>query len=196
MRAAVIPTTGRGCLSGCIAAIAPQVDALYLVANNADLTSAIWQDLPASAVVMDEGSGKPNLSHLWNVGLRRARADGAHFVSVLNDDVVVSPDWFIAVQSAMERSGSALGGTPRFGRENLVAGYAFMLADSLEADERFEWWYGDDDLIKQAGRRHVIVPEAKVEHLYPNGHTVGDPELSAQAQKDRAQFVRKWRNVL
>lgn len=77
-----------------------------------------------------------------------------------------------------------------------ISGWCFMLRGETEiqADERFQWFYGDDDLDwrcrEQGGA--VMVPGCAVEHLHPNELTHASPELSARTHVDRQLFHSKW----
>lgn len=77
-----------------------------------------------------------------------------------------------------------------------ISGWCFMLRGEagIFADERFEWFYGDDDLDWTARARGgaVMVPGCAVEHLFPNQLTAASAELSARTHVDRNAFQAKW----
>lgn len=157
----------------------------------------------------------PNISRMWNNGLDWARMNSGpeHWVAVLNDDAIVKPGWFDTITAAMQETGAVMGGGdqhgvlgPRRGTHLLhvhpkpvdlryrVPGYAFILDGRarLRANEVFRWWYGDDDLDWQAREAGgtVLVGGTFVDHLHPNGSTVG--ELAVIAGEDRERFIDKW----
>jgi hypothetical protein len=77
-----------------------------------------------------------------------------------------------------------------------ISGWCFMLRGEagLMADERLQWFYGDDMVDWQARQMGgaVMVPGCPVKHLHPNELTAADPELTAQTHRDRATFFEIW----
>jgi len=77
-----------------------------------------------------------------------------------------------------------------------ISGWCFMLRGETgqRADERFEWFYGDDDIDWTARTRggSLMVPGCAVTHLHPNELTAASAELSARTHLDRQLFDRKW----
>jgi GT2 family glycosyltransferase len=169
------------------------------------------------AEVVRDNEQPPNLSRLWNLGLdaaaRHVPPDTAYEVAVLNDDLRIPAGTLDTLADAMRCRGGAAAfpdqhGLLRAGDVDVLrkaephnlfhrmTGYCFLLAGELglRADERFRWWYGDDDLEWRAALAGgvVRVGGAAVNHLHPNGSTASSPELSAQAGLDRAAFVAKW----
>lgn len=206
-RFAVIPTNGRDCVRDALAAIQNQVDALIIIKTpgpeipvDADTSKSII--LPS---ILEDGM---NIAAWWNEGLSTAQGfykDMERWdVAVINDDVIVGPDWFDRVSEAMRRTGvsvASMGDVPmpglitRPGPIPLWArpqGFAWMTAGEkgLRADEEMKWWYSDDDLWQQAiAAGGALVIPGQVKHLYPNGQMT--PELQVQAGLDRAVYVTK-----
>jgi GT2 family glycosyltransferase len=155
----------------------------------------------------------PNLSRLWNRGIDWA-ADLAcgepHAVAVLNDDVVMPPLALDQLVSVLQQTGAAIAFPDQHRHGGLLhrvvpgpvplnermTGYCFVLRGGigLRADERFRWWFGDDDLewraIEFGGT--VRVGGVTVQHLHPDRSTRTKPELEWQTHYDRAAFVAKW----
>jgi hypothetical protein len=77
-----------------------------------------------------------------------------------------------------------------------ISGWCFMLRgeSNLQADEQFEWFYGDDDLDWRAREQGgaVMVPDCPVEHLSPGKLTAESVELTARTHVDRQLFHSKW----
>ncbi|MFI6096215.1 glycosyltransferase family 2 protein [Lentzea sp. NPDC051213] len=166
------------------------------------------------AVIVRDEEQPPNLSRLWNIGLDWAREQAAgepYAVALLNDDLVLPPGFMAAMVAAMERTGAVIAYPDQFGlgedwhntvqgpivpRQNRLSGYAFVLNGqaALRADERFRWWYGDDDLEwrAQALGGTVLVGGVTVEHLRPNASTTGNPVLHEQSKVDEQAFIAKW----
>jgi hypothetical protein len=143
-------------------------------------------------------------------------------VLIVNDDVIACPQLVSALDHGLRDMIEVNGGPPPGSRPVLaypdnyppysragfhgtpgpvqlstrISGWCFMIRgeSGLMADERFEWFYGDDDLDWTARTRGgaVMVPYCPVEHLYPNQLTAASPELSARTHADRDLFRVKW----
>lgn len=203
-RYVVIPTRSRpDDFRDCVTAIAPQVDAVIVIAHGCPeyvgrtLTADApgvreWEAIEYQAVV-------PNISRMWNLGLDAAarRAGWDPFdVAVINDDVICPPDWFARVTAAMDAmSPRAAAGCVRRRFDHRMTGYAFILdgRSELRADEQFRWWYGDDDLERRARQiSGVAFAEGRdVEHRHPNSTTTG--VLAEIAEQDADRYLAKWR---
>lgn len=159
----------------------------------------------------------PNLSHAWNLGLRHARflANGRrHVIAVLNDDIVLPNGWFEVLEAAVRSTGATIAHVDPAGGwapvpvysinysakqvplSTRLTGWAFMVDGlrDIEADEQFQWWYGDDDLDWRARQMSgvVRVDYWPVTHLDADGSTNRSPALQAIAGEDRERFRRKW----
>lgn len=207
-RWAVVPTRGDRLfiLDRCLAAISPQVDGIVVVDNSTD--GIVLREWPtARCVVLHESQQPPNLSHLWNLGIKTAYREDATYVAVLNDDAVVPPTWLNDIVGAMQRhccvAGSygarsfvvhrTPGATPLSQR---LAGYAFVLHAEryLLADERLQWWCGDNDLDMQARLRGgtVVLAGDPVKHLFPDKSTRESRALQLRTREDMRLFIEKW----
>lgn len=205
-RVAVIPTNARTCFYDAAAAILPQVDHLVVIQNGGELTTPSDD----KTVVVWDPRTRPNISRWWNQGFEWARRyaveRSARFwdVAVLNDDVIVPPDWFDKLSETLRRTNVAVAsfGTVNMpvlhskpGPMNLASrpqGFAWMTAGEkgIRADEDLVWWCGDDDIWVQAtGLGGAMVIPGSVQHLFPNGQMT--PELHEQAAKDVAAYVAK-----
>jgi GT2 family glycosyltransferase len=151
-----------------------------------------------------------NISFWWNVGLGYVAAKenftGDYVVAVLNDDVVVPKNFVQSLADAIKRHNVAAAFPDVYGVERdlvltaqhtfalRMSGFAFALDGKagIMADERFVWWYGDNDIEWQARQKSgvVLVGGLKIQHLYPNSTTVG--ALAEQAGRDRGAFIEKW----
>ena len=200
---AVVPSEGRPCLHDCLAAVRDQVDGIVLVTNN----GYTGLDAGSVAVVRDTEPDR-NISRWWNIGLHmvgRLMGDRgiAHWNTVvLNDDVIMSPGSVHTLVSGLRRHRAALafcGPEERLLRApgpDRITGWCFALRGEggLLADESLKWWASDNSLDwdARANGGSVIVPGVEHTHLYPNGYTVANPELTAQAGRDMELFVKKW----
>lgn len=210
-RFAVIPTLGRPCLKQCLEAIQPQVDFTILI--HAPAHDEVLERPEKTVLFYVSPLEKRNISRWWNTGIYWAKEYIKYNttqvttwdVAVLNDDVIVPPDWFDKLSGRMRQmnvAAAAMGpvplpilhtkpGTTRL--DQRMAGFAFVLAGELgvRADETLEWWCGDNDIDMQSRMKGgtVILPGA-VKHLYPDQTTTG--ELAAQTAVDMQRFVDKW----
>lgn len=207
---AVIPTHNRPAeLRQTIATLGLPPERV-LVVDNASTPPVADVD----ATVVRDSEQPPNLSRLWNIGLDWAHEQAAgekYAVAVLNDDLVLPPGFLDTMVEAMDRTGAVIAYPDQFGRgsdwhntvqgpieprNNRLTGYAFVLSGQagLRADERFRWWYGDDDLEWQAQAigGTVLVGGVTVEHLHPNASTAENPVLREQSGVDKKSFIAKW----
>jgi hypothetical protein len=223
-RYAVIPTRDRPDeLKQCLDSIRGLVNGVIVVDNSdygpINQVTTWWADEspqrpPGVHTHTPVRGWPPNLSHLWNVGLRwaereaRTASQDEWLVAVLNDDVTLPPNWFDVMEQAMRETGAAAassGAVPTrvhhikpgvTALHERMEGHAFCLAGhrGLRADERLRWWCGDNDLDMQARQAGgtVITPGPYVRHLYPDQSTARHPELMVQTGVDMAAFVAKW----
>lgn len=148
----------------------------------------------------------------------RSRPDGwpvpPHAVAILNDDVEVPPDFAARMIECLRDTQATIAfpdqgpgivnevpldgkPTPQPLAKKRITGYCFVVngTHGIRCDERFHWWYGDDDLDWQARRDYNGTWEVDgltVKHLYPSESTNGNPELLTQAFRDRQTFISKW----
>lgn len=223
-RVAVIPTRDRHhMVRDCVNSVLDQVDAVYIIDNGSvpPIDPGQWpmgegNAFVGSAVVeMDP----PNISRLWNVGLKLATHSHQHAgwhpwepldIVVLNSDVIVPPGWVDTLSDAMRNTRAVLAYPDQFGGQRQIlhtkaepvdlrqriTGYAYMLRGEagLRLDESMAWWFSDDSLdwtAREAGGA-LLVPGIPVQHLDPNGSTNARVELQEQAGRDRETFITKW----
>jgi hypothetical protein len=219
-RYAIIPSNGRECLDQAIEAIYPQVDRVLITWTSAwdgrrslprpdddKILYAIWRNRPGGA------DPAPNISAWWNEGLENAKEISRHDfpsrtewdVAILNDDAIVSEDWFERISRGMRRHGGAAASSgarhgitevltepgPVPGWPNPLQGYAFMLAGEkgLRANEDLHWYFTDNYIDWESRKLGgtVILPVCSVQHLYPNGQM--DHDLQVRTGVDAQVFV-------
>jgi GT2 family glycosyltransferase len=155
------------------------------------------------------------IHEMWNAGLvEAARAAGGrpHNVAVLNNDLEVHPGFLATLAEGLRSSDDNWIAYPNWQGLDIpvrvavpvdrtagqsMSGWAFMVRGEvgLRFDEQFQWWYGDDDIQRQAekaGGRVVCVGGVTCTHLEPGRSTDESPELRARARADMERFVKKW----
>jgi len=136
--------------------------------------------------------GEINIQRWWNVGIHFAKQNGADYVAVLNDDLVLSDDPLNKIARLMEESGATLGyPVPHTGH---ISGYCFVLnlKHGILPNESYRWWYGDNDLWNQAEELGGLIgAAASVRHLHGNELTSNSPKLMALADEDRTLHLSR-----
>lgn len=214
---AVIPTRGRESLQDAIKSIEDQVDAIVVVYNNLLDPDLIIPRFSGKEINTKYDLDPPNISRFWNKGIYMARLIADQAIEdkwntvIINDDVVVPENFVATLDLEMRKTTAVLAYPDQFGTvkspclhqtanpidiRHRITGYAFMLRAEvrIKLDPTFGWWYGDDDLDWRCRERggSLLVPGCAVDHKFPNGYTVSDPRLTAQAGKDRENFQNKW----
>lgn len=195
-----------------------QADRLFLYDNGSTPAYMLDFDDLVREVVDADGWA---LHRMWNDGLDRAEKAAAAMgapewnVAILNNDLEVPADFLAQLATGLRRRDDYMISYPNIhgldippvgvaittgmgngqtGRS--LSGYAFMVKGEagLRIDERFEWWYGDDDLERQVQARggQVVCCPTTVNHLEPNKSTEESPERQAMARRDMDRFFTKW----
>ncbi len=189
-----------------------------------DDAAARWAALAAAhgerfQVVEAEGC---SIHQMWNIGWRAALHDFGDqvLVAFLNNDIRFRPGLLEVLARAVLRNevwvsfpdaraalddGVRLTGRTRAAqgskRHGGMTGHCFLLKGGIHTlgglamfDERFRWWYGDDDFafrVEQAGYQLHEVEGLPCGHL--NEATLPHrPEWAAQRDADHALFVALW----
>lgn len=173
------------------------------------------KDIPNLHIVED-GEQPPNLSRLWNVGLKLVGSlckTREWNVAVLNDDLQVEETWLPSLAYYLRQSNAAVAYGDQFNRNlpetqlftqakpislyDRMCGYAHVSRGELgiRFDETMRWWYSDDD-YDWTCRQHggsLLVPGHAVTHHTPGESTNASVALSTQAGIDRETFYKKWK---
>lgn len=163
-------------------------------------------------VVLVEDFGSPNIQRWWLKGIEEAKARGAEYVAVVNDDVRIGPETLPTLAQALARSSGAIASPSRFPfRDGLHTRplipyeprlwgslWVLRIASGLLPDPRYVWWYGDNDLDIRARTRHggVVLAPVEFEHLHPGEGTERNPELTTQASLDSLTFEAQYARLL
>ena len=134
-----------------------------------------------------------NIHRWWNRGIDVARAFGADYIAVLNDDLKLKNDPINKIAYGMNKLKGTLGyPLPYTGH---LPGYCWVLdiKSNIRADETFRWWYGDDDIRMKAKEiGEVVYIPAEVEHLHGNHLTSINEDLMKLTVADKEYFEEKW----
>ena len=203
---AVIPSNGRPSLERAVSSLLPQVHEL-LVIQTAGFP-------PPPGVLTARWTGDFNISQWWNLGIALAaleyHREKTWDVLIANDDIIAPPGMAAALSTAMRATPAVLAcpphpgttpdGTPRLitqpGWADHITGWCFLLRGEagLRCDERFQWWFGDNDLDWTARLEggSLRVPGCQPEHLHPDRQTRESPRLIDVTRADHRLFEEKW----
>lgn len=221
MHFAVIPTHNKPTeLRECLASLRGQIDHAIVIDNASDPQVEIMDlvDDGFAITVIRDPEQPPNLSRLWNTGIKVAQtlqgwnADEANagldfFIAIINDDVIVPPGWMgYVVDNMMVHDASAgcistftnfagLKTRPPVNAYDRLTGWAFVLdgEDGILANEELRWWYGDNDIdMKARARGGTLILPPRIEQVgVPNNRHANLSTtgiLAEQAGRDRALF--------
>jgi len=141
--------------------------------------------------------GEINIHRWWNKGIDYAVERGAEYVAVLNDDLKLDNDPINTLAYALDEIGFSL--AIPYPHSGHICGYCFVInvKDGLRPDERFRWWYGDNDLYFHAEKKNGIVQiTCDVQHMEPNKLTSTNPSLMKLTEQDKIEFETKWQEYL
>lgn len=150
---------------------------------------------PPLDVTVLHDDGPVNIQRWWNTGIDYAERHGATHVAVFNDDLRITPDVIPAMRAELDSSGASICYVGHGIPVPALTGWAFMLnlTHGLRPDERYRWYYGDNDLHKRAiAGRGITAITAQVDHVHPGESTQHDPELLALSAADRITFETQW----
>jgi hypothetical protein len=146
-----------------------------------------------------EDFGEINIHRWWNAGIDYAQARGATHVLVINDDVLLDETTIPALLDGME--GRAAIGSPGAGgifegdlpEWRVLNGACWLLdlSTGLRADERYRWWYGDNDIDWRARTQHGGVASIRCFFLHPHANelTAASPELMRLTEDDNRTWL-------
>ena len=166
----------------------------------------------SSPVQVIEDFGSPNIQRWWNLGIQESERRGATYVAVVNDDISLRPETLEQLRDALVATPATIASPsrppfrdgvhtrPLIPYEPRLWGslWVLKLAARLRPDERYVWWYGDNDLDIRARRRFggVVLVDVAYEHLHPGEGTGHSDTLRAQTAADAATFEHQYRYLL
>lgn len=134
-----------------------------------------------------------NIQKWWNVGLRAVIESGGRYVALLNDDIFIKKGQLQNLLKLMLSTKAALvcGANSNGGKW----GHAFILdlSTGIFPDERFKWFYGDDDLRLQAKKKGgFFQSNEEILHISPSQLTFHDSNLITLGHRDAQTFYKKY----
>lgn len=126
---------------------------------------------------------EPNIQRWWNKGIRYAMDHGATHVAVLNDDIELIDNPLQKIFNLMVLEDATIGYPLPASSD--PCGYCFILntQHGIFPDEKYKWWYGDNDLYRRAKKTIGVL--AKVRHIHPNELTSSNAKLMELANQDQ-----------
>lgn len=202
-----VPTAGsrQELLSALIRDCGLPLDHIIVVATRPGV------QLPKGVVVLED-FGTPNIQRWWSDGIAEAERRGATAVAVVNDDIRLTSATLRTLADALHATGAAIASPSRIPfkdglhKRPLVpyeprlwgSLWVLRLDSGLRPDQRYVWWYGDNDLDIRARRDHggVVLCDVEYEHLHPSEGTSTNPDLVAQTDRDAETFERDYARLL
>jgi hypothetical protein len=140
-------------------------------------------------------TGDVNIHRWWNKGIDAANRAGASHVAILNDDLIIPPNLLRDMSRQLGKTDASLCWVRSDNRtRDPITGWAFMLntIHGIRPDESFRWWYGDDDLARQARRiGGVTQVGTRVRHMHPNELTTQSWALQLLANADKILYDKR-----
>ena len=166
---------------------------------------------PEGVVVLEDFES-PNIQRWWARGITEAERRGATSVALVNDDVRLVPSTLTTLENELVRTGAAIASPSRppfhnglhirqlvpFERHLSGCLWVLRLDSDLRPDQRYTWWYGDDDLDIRARRQFggVVLAAVEFEHLHEGRATATSPVLQAMSAQDAQTFERQYASLL
>ena len=164
--------------------------------------------------------------HMWNRGWKMAveETDGGPVnVAILNNDITIPPGFLSLMRKALRSAANVWAVYPDYNlkvkdgvntnefrlkptqgtyQHGGMCGWAFMLRGEIVnygmpyVDERFEWWYGDDDIVRNItsrGKKVCRVSGLPLDHINEATANNGDNNWTHGAKsRDTQRFKEKW----
>jgi hypothetical protein len=134
-----------------------------------------------------------NIQSWWKFGINHAKAHGAEFVAVLNDDTDLQEGQLEMLLNQMVEEGTDLSHPDP--SKDKGWGHCFLIRcdSNLMPDERFVWWCGDHDLEMQASKNNgVSISSFTVTNLHSNEYTSQNSNMKEIIDSDIAKFRKKY----
>lgn len=191
-------------------------DEILVFDNGSSSQTAEWLKRRESRGILRyiEAAGR-SLYQMWNEGATMARRrDPQACIAFLNNDLRLGPHFLGRLEDAFRHDPALWAISPDTNGHQVDAvryvsstfkgggltGFAFVVRgevfDRVSFDERFEWWFGDDDFVAQIralSGRVGVVGDATVEHIGGGSQTVRyTKHVLAAIERDRRRMWEKW----
>jgi len=170
-------------------------------------------------IIPSHGDG---IYQMWNKGIIKCISDkDIEYICIFNDDLIldIKEDWFKSLLEPLKNTNiwatcgnynqdihdvsldyKQVTGTYK---DNGFAGFCFainknaFLSGLSLFDEKFNWWYGDDDFVHNVHRLHkftAVSCRAKMLHIDGGSKSVVQytPEFNQMVEEDRMYYMEKW----
>lgn len=131
----------------------------------------------------------------WNTGINAGLKKNGKYFLICNDDVSFNREDIMNMFKKFKKTKSAI--AINHSKFSPGWGYCFMIDFSQGGyfDERFSWWYGDTDYLKQIEKRKLSISYTCFDfiNLDPNGSIKDNLPLKKQIKKDYRQFRLKYK---
>lgn len=132
-----------------------------------------------------------NIQAWWATGIKAA---GSRYVALVNDDVEMETNIIPMMVGACWKCNRAMARVRGPGIRH--SGWLFVIDTDagVAPDPAYRWWYGDDDMYRQAELRGGIIdiPVANIKH-YDLGQYGAKPEYWPIITADRALYFSRWK---
>jgi len=170
-------------------------------------------------IIPSHGDG---IHQMWNKGVIKCISDkDIEYICIFNDDLIldIKEDWFKSLLQPLRDANiwatcgnynqdihdesldyKQVTGTYK---DNGFAGFCFAINKNAFLsglplfDEKFNWWYGDDDFVHNVNRLHKVTAvscKAKMLHIDGGSKSVVQytPEFNQMVEQDRMYYMEKW----
>ena len=145
------------------------------------------------AVNLECISGIPNIYSWWNRGIEFVLSQDGRYVAILNDDIEFSQDQLGKMLNELRLSNAILCHSRNSNGGRWGHAFILDLKYGVKPDDKFTWWYGDDDLkIRAKKRGKVIESSVEIKHLTPNLRTSNSELLQLLAKQDEKLFYQRY----
>jgi len=135
--------------------------------------------------------GPKNIQAWWKAGIEAA---GTRYIALINDDVELGSNIIPIMVGACWKLNRAMARVHGPGFTH--SGFLFVIdtAAGVSPDTSYQWWYGDNDMYRQAERKGGIIdiPVSDVKH-HDLGQYANKPEFRPMIDADRALYRSRWK---
>ena len=221
----VIPTIGKDrMIIDLLQQIAEQNDDIVrqIIVLDNGMDEATRNDCMMFPDVVKLHAPKMNIYQMWNHGVKLSLGRNPHdYIAILNDDLILSTDAFftklVEPLDIYQNIWATCGNYDNRESDQLCvdaqgtfkdggfAGFCFAVRGEAYIkglplfEERYNWWYGDDDLmhnIHKRGYRTTMTIDARMIHIDNGSKSVIQytEDFNRKVASDQEVYMRKWHN--